>query len=162
MISKRSRACSTVAKKIRAVTLDDLLRHAQVVMGSLGTGHSEKVYHRALCAQLAEEGVPFRSEVDTPIMFKGQCVGMGRADIVLEGMVLEIKSNSKCPSQASGQLRKYIESLQDVEGKNCAGSVINFNSKTGNVEGFTYAPPEAAVVVRSRFFAGVKAKNSRR
>jgi GxxExxY protein len=144
--------------------LMDYARHAMRV---LGTGHSERVYHRALATTLARSNVQFRSEVVTPIMYMGECIGTGRADLVLQGrqrgprdtardLAVEIKANAKRPSQASGQLRKYLESLRRVEKRECAGLVLNFNQSTGDVDWHVEeAPterPKAAAAKRSRFF----------
>jgi GxxExxY protein len=145
-----------------------LLEYARHVMRVLGTGHSERVYHRALATSLGRTPVQFRSEVVTPIMFMGECVGTGRADLVLQGrqkgprdsaqdLAVEIKANARPPSQASGQLRKYLESLRRVEKRECAGVVLNFNQSTGQVDWFVDGerparPAKPAPVKRSRFF----------
>ena len=137
-------------------------------MHVLGTGHSERVYHRALATSLGRTPIQFRSEVVTPIMYMGECVGTGRADLVLQGrqkgardmardLAVEIKANAKRPSQASGQLRKYLESLRRVEKRECAGVVINFNQSTGEVDWHVEGeraprPPKPAQVKKSRFF----------
>jgi GxxExxY protein len=93
------------------------------------------VYHKALVTSLNRVGVLHRSEVVTPIMFMGECVGIGRADLVLGDCVVEIKANSKCPQRASGQLRKYMESMGAIERhQNVVGIIINFNQATGEVE----------------------------
>jgi GxxExxY protein len=130
-------------------------------MRELGTGHREAVYHKALSRSLSEKGIAHRMEVVTPIMFMGECVGIGRADIVMEGVVIEIKANAKRPAAASGQLRKYMESLNTVENKQCTGVVINFNQATGKVDGiserFEKKQPKQ---VQSRFFRP-KASKSR-
>ena len=112
-----------------------LLGHAKHAMKVLGTGHKESVYHKALVTSLNRVGVLHRSEVVTPIMFMGECVGIGRADLVLGDCVVEIKANSKCPQRASGQLRKYMESMGAIERHpNVVGIIINFNQATGEVE----------------------------
>ena len=131
----------------------DIIAHASRVMRSLGTGHRECVYHKALCASLSDKRVSHRSEVVTPIMFLGECVGIGRADIIIDNIVIEIKANSKKPGAASGQLKKYIESIKNVEGKkDVIGMVVNFNQNTGLVEGLL----EKEDVKRSRFFHNKK------
>lgn len=138
-------------------------------MHVLGPGHSERVYHRALATSLGRTPIQFRSEVVTPIMYMGECVGTGRADLVLQGrqkgprdsaqdLAVEIKANARPPSQASGQLRKYLESLRRVEKRECAGVVLNFNQSTGDVDWYVEGepaprPPKPAPVKRSRFFA---------
>jgi len=88
-----------------------VVKHAATVMRELGMGHRENIYHKALSACLSKADIHHRMEVITPILFMGECVGFGRADIVMEGLVIEIKAVSKCPTQASGQLRKYMENL---------------------------------------------------
>lgn len=145
-------------------------------MRMLGTGHSERVYHRALATSLGRTPIQFRSEVVTPIMYMGECVGTGRADLVLQGrqkgprdtaldLAVEIKANARPPSQASGQLRKYMESLRRVEKRECAGVVLNFNQSTGEVDLYVEDKAEArpqkpAPVKRSRYFgaAGTSAE----
>jgi GxxExxY protein len=141
-----------------------LLGHARHAMKVLGTGHRESVYHKALVTSLNRVGVLHRSEVATPIMFMGECVGMGRADLVVGDCVVEIKANTRCPQRASGQLRKYMESLARVERRGPAvlGVILNFNQATGEVEmaqdQLEEAPPKpaaiknAVVIKRSRFF----------
>lgn len=150
-----------------------LFEYAKHAMKVLGRGHTERVYHRALATSLGRTGLKLRSEVVTPIMFCGECVGMGRADLVLQGrqkgprdqaldLAVEIKANARPPSQASGQLRKYMESLRRVEKRECAGVVLNFNQSTGEVDLFMdgepreRAAPAPAPVKQSRFFAGPK------
>ena len=145
-----------------------LLNYARHAMKVLGTGHQERIYHKALATSLGRSNITFRSELVTPIMYMGECIGIGRADLVIQGggggarqsgpdLVIEIKANAKCPSQASGQLRKYMESLRSVERRECTGIVLNFNQSTGQVEMHVEAVPEprpkaAPVVKQSRFF----------
>ena len=136
------------------LTTSSLVQYAREVMSRMGIGHRECVYHRALAAYMANKDIRFRSEVTTPIMFMGECVGTGRADIVLDDMVIEIKAVARCPSKVSGQLRKYMESLRDIEKKECVGVVLNFNQSTGGIEVAEdrLDPPATKTIKRSRFF----------
>ena len=130
-----------------------LLGHARHAMKVLGVGHKESVYHKALVTSLNRAGVAHRSEVVTPIMFMGECVGVGRADLVFGDCVVEIKANSRCPQRASGQLRKYMESLVKVERHaSMVGVILNFNQVTGDVEMAEDRLNIEPVVKRSRFF----------
>lgn len=104
------------------------------IMRTLGTGHREAVYHAALIASLNKAQVFHRSEVVCAITYLGQTIGFGRADLVIDDLVVELKAASKAPEQASGQLRKYIESLTKSESQPFRGVVINFNQKTGKVD----------------------------
>ena len=137
----------------QSASTDMILSFAVEVMRKMGMGHRESVYHRAIAACLSNNGIRFRSEAVTPIVFMGECVGMGRADLVVDNLVIEVKANNKCPSKASGQLKKYMESLLEIEKRNCTGLVINFNQNTGSVE-YVEEPlvEEQRVVKRSRFF----------
>lgn len=111
-----------------------LTEHATEVMRVLGKGHSERVYHRAMITSLNHERVPHRSEVVSPILFKGEVVGFGRCDIVVGDLVIEFKANVTRPVKASPQLRKYMLSLSATERKRFRGVIINFNQRSGAVE----------------------------
>ena len=113
----------------------EMLRgHARHVMRCLGRGHNEKIYQNALIALLNNRGVAHRSEVVCPIWFMGQCVGMGRADLVIDSLVIEIKANKLPPSESSAQLQKYLQSLKRAEKKEFTGVVLNFNQKHGCID----------------------------
>lgn len=127
-----------------------ILSHSKHVMKVLGIGHRESIYHKALLTSLNKAHITYRSEVITPIMFMGECIGVGRADIVLDGVVVEIKAVSNCPKKTSGQIRKYMESLAKIEKKPCSGVVINFNQGSGEVEIVQELP--VVVIKKSRFF----------
>jgi GxxExxY protein len=108
--------------------------HARHVMRVLGAGHRERIYHNALITALNRRQIAHRSEVACPIWFMGECIGMGRADLVIDDLVVEIKANRLPPSETSAQLRKYIQSLTRSERRDFRGVVINFNQKTGRVD----------------------------
>jgi len=107
------------------------------VMRVLGKGHRESIYHRALITALNKTMVAHRSEVACPIWFMGECVGMGRADLVIDDVVVEIKANRSPPRKTSPQLQKYIASLTEAERKDYRGMVVNFNQTSGAVDIFT-------------------------
>lgn len=115
---------------------DVIKGQAEHVMRVLGKGHSESVYHRALITALNKAGIAHRSEVACPIWFMGECIGMGRADLVISDIVVEIKANSAAPKKTSPQLQKYVLSLTQAEHKAFCGVVVNFNQRNGNVEFF--------------------------
>ena len=115
-------------------TVAMLKEHAVHVMRTLGKGHSEKVYHSAMVISLNRKGILHRSEVTVPIYFMKECVGFGRADLIVDDIVVEFKANMKCPSQTSPQLQKYMASLTGHEKKYYLGCVINFSQKSGLIE----------------------------
>ena len=110
-------------------------KHALHIMKTLGKGHSERVYHRAMITSLNKAKVPHRSEVLSPIFFMGEVVGMGRCDLVIRDTAVEIKANALPPRSAIPQLRKYTQSLAKIENKkNFFGLIINFNQRTGRTD----------------------------
>jgi len=115
-------------------TVKTLKDHAIKVMSVLGKGHSERVYHKAMITSFNKKGILHRSEVIAPIYFMGDVVGFGRCDIIIDDLVVEFKANMKCPSSASSQLQKYLESLSGSDRKNYRGVIVNFNQKNGQVE----------------------------
>ena len=104
------------------------------VMQDLGVGHRESVYHNALIVILNSRQIAHRSEVTLPIMFMNECVGMGRADLIIGNVVIEIKAVCRCPLNVSGQIKKYMDSMAGIQQKNVVGVVLNFNQNTGRVE----------------------------
>ena len=106
-------------------------------MRTLGKGHRERVYHRAMITALNKAGVAHRSEVECPIWFMGECVGVGRADLVIQDVVVEIKANKSAPTKASPQILKYISSLNKLSKKIYRGIIVNFNQITGSVDIYT-------------------------
>jgi GxxExxY protein len=55
------------------------------VANELGPGFLEPVYRRALCIALREVGLKVEEEAPIEVWFRGQSVGMFRADIIVEG-----------------------------------------------------------------------------
>lgn len=117
-----------------ASAMRTLREAAKQVMISLGKGHSERVYHRAMITLLNRKGIQHRSEVLTPIYFLGEVVGMGRCDLVIKNLVVELKANHRCPKTFSPQLRKYMTNMSATERKRFHGIIINFNQSSGVVE----------------------------
>ena len=115
-------------------TFNVIQRLAEQVMITLGTGHSENIYHRALMTALNKSKIPHRSEVPCPIYFMDECIGFGRADLVLDDYVIEIKATKVTPASTSAQLRKYLTSLRNAEKKHYIGVIINFNQKKEQVD----------------------------
>jgi GxxExxY protein len=113
-------------------------------MGTLGKGHRESVYRRALSTALNNKHICHRTHVDCPIIFMGECVGVGQADLVVEDLVIELKVLQKVPTGASDQLCKYIDSLERTEASPFRGVVINFNSQSGMVDIVEELPPSSA------------------
>ena len=83
---KHAAKLTAKAKKTACV----IRKHADHAMKKLGKGHCERVYHRAMITSLNQGKVAHRSEVLSPIFFMGEVVGMGRCDLVIGDMAVEI------------------------------------------------------------------------
>lgn len=92
----------------------DLIRKlADEVYTELGPGHLESIYHNAMKIQIQDSGLPYESERDIPVLFKGRYVGTVRADMIVNHeIVLEFKISGKM-DDAMLQCRQYMK-LQNI------------------------------------------------
>lgn len=85
---------------------------ANRVFSVLGRGHSEIVYHNALLVEFRRRSIQYESEKIIPVLYEGVQVGFKRADIVLAGVVLEIKSMVHHPRLMEiEQVSQYMKCL---------------------------------------------------
>jgi GxxExxY protein len=113
--------------------VDDIhLAHAPItgqILGSffdvhreLGHGFSEVVYRRALAIPLREAGLAASDEVPLRVHFRGEVIGIFRADLVVAGVVLvEVKAAAVLDGYAETQLLKYLKAAGGG-----VGMVLNF------------------------------------
>ena len=161
-VSKKENKCywyETLPTKPQPIPHMDILKRSCLhIMRTLGAGHREAVYHTALITALNKARVFHRSETVCAISYLGETVGYGKADLIIDDIVVELKATSRSPTEASGQLKKYVESLTRTEKIPFRGVIINFNQKTATVD-FWYSPrmatqprPKNPKVVTSRFW----------
>lgn len=75
----------------------------------LGRGFLESVYQVALEKELTLRGIRFQHQVELPVSYKGDLVGMYKADLVIEGKVIvEIKGISKLNASHNAQALHYL------------------------------------------------------
>jgi GxxExxY protein len=99
------------------------------------------VYHNAFEVALRLRGIPYQSEVITPVMYKGHCVGFGRVDLMIHylgvGFILELKALQNFNADtANTQILNYL-----TLHKCTYGMVINFcqkNNASGGEVQFKY------------------------
>jgi GxxExxY protein len=93
----------------------------------LGPGLLESSYHACLCRELELRQVPYQSEVDLPLEYKGVEIAKGYViDLLIEdSLIVEIKSVEKLLPIHSSQLMTYMR-LQRLP----SGLLINFNVHT--------------------------------
>lgn len=94
---------------------------AQSVWSELGPGYSESVYHRAFEIALRKNQIQYESEKIIPVFYDGLGVGNVRADLVLDNIVIELKSVAKLTEQFKIQLKNYLKLLGVKQ-----GLLINF------------------------------------
>lgn len=75
----------------------------------LGSGFLESVYQAALEKELTLRGVPFQRQVELPVSYKGDLVGVYKADLVVgEEIVVEIKGISQLNASHNAQALHYL------------------------------------------------------
>lgn len=94
------------------------------VYNTLGFGHKENVYQKALEVELADLKVPFETQKKLPVKFKNKSVGSYQPDLIIDGKVIvELKSLSFIPEQLDTQLLQYLK----ITGFKL-GLLVNFGS----------------------------------
>jgi GxxExxY protein len=94
------------------------------VHSQLGPGLLESIYEECMRRELQIRDVPFKAQVEIPIIYKGQeTSGIYRIDlIVADEVVVELKSVERLLSVHQAQLLTYLK----LTGKR-VGLLINFN-----------------------------------
>jgi GxxExxY protein len=89
----------------------------------LGPGMPERSYLLAMSRELTLRGIAHRLELEVPIIYKGQEVGFGRIDLLVEErLVVELKAVEQVTPVHKRQCLTYLRLL-----KLPLGLVINFN-----------------------------------
>ena len=82
---------------------------AMEVHGILGPGFLESVYQAALEKELSLRGIPFHHQVELPVSYKGDLVGVYKADLVIDRkIIVEIKGISKLNASHNAQALHYL------------------------------------------------------
>jgi GxxExxY protein len=100
---------------------NQLVLIANDIYNSLGPGYNEVIYHRAFEVALRLSGIQYESEVITPIFYKGACVGHGRVDLKLNGIIIELKAINVLNNDALIQTKNYMN-----QHNISTGIIINF------------------------------------
>lgn len=79
------------------------------VYNELGSGFVESVYKECMRIALAEVGLKVQTEVPIPVHFRGSLVGVFRADLVVNGLVLiELKVVDGLAKEHETQTLNYL------------------------------------------------------
>lgn len=95
------------------------------VYNTLGYGHLESVYNRALAVEVMKRGMHAAVQVPTTVFYAGEIVGEFRADLVVENrIIVELKAGKLLPPDAELQLINYLK-CTDLE----VGLLFHFGPK---------------------------------
>ena len=88
-----------------------ILGAAMEVHRNQGPGFLESVYQEAMTVELESRGIPFRREVELPVIYKGhQLKTTFRADFIcFEGVILELKSIARLGTTEEAQILNYLK-----------------------------------------------------
>jgi GxxExxY protein len=109
---------------IEADLTGEIIGAAVSVHRELGPGLLESVYQACMCRELSLRQIPFRSQVELPVEYKGCRLDCGyRIDLVVDNRVLvELKSVESLSAIYESQLLTYLR-LSGIR----VGLLINFN-----------------------------------
>jgi GxxExxY protein len=90
----------------------------------LGPGLLESAYEECLCHELRLRGMEFKRQEALSVIYKGKELECGyRLDLIIQGIILELKCVDKLLPIHSAQLLTYLR-LSGAK----TGLLINFNS----------------------------------
>ena len=104
---------------------ESIIGAAIEVHKALGPGLLESAYKMCMMHELDLRGIPYRKEVDLPVVYKGIRLDCGyRMDLVIdEKIVVELKAVETLTNVHEAQLITYLR-LSGIR----VGLLINFNS----------------------------------
>jgi GxxExxY protein len=94
------------------------------VYNTLGYGHKEEVYQKALANEFRSLKLPYKREVHLKVNYKDETVGTYRPDFLVdEKIILELKAVTFMPKSFESQLLHYLKTTGVA-----LGLLINFGS----------------------------------
>lgn len=80
------------------------------VYNTLGFGHKEAVYHKALAVELKKQDIPFKEKVPISVIYEDQKVGTYKPDFIIDSNVLiEIKALPFMGKDPETQMLYYLK-----------------------------------------------------
>lgn len=117
-----------------AEVTDAIISAFYEVYNDLGHGFLESVYANALAVALSRRGLKTEREVAITVCFQGVDVGIFKADLIVEGVVLvELKSAKELEPVHTAQVLNYLKATR-LE----VGLLFNFGPKPA-IKRFAYA-----------------------
>jgi GxxExxY protein len=99
----------------------------------LGPGFLESVYENALCIELQRRGVPYERQIEVPVLYRGEEVGLHRLDLLVsERIVVELKAVKRFDDIHFVVVRSYLRAAQVDHGLlfNFAGITLDIKRIT--------------------------------
>ncbi|MDO5462635.1 MAG: GxxExxY protein [bacterium] len=98
------------------------------VYKTMGAGFLEAVYQECLEAELTARGIPFRSQADIEICYKGQRLKqMYRADFICyDDVIIELKAMKSLSLEHEAQVHNYLRATNKR-----VGLLVNFGHLPG-------------------------------
>ena len=98
----------------------------------LGTGFLESVYEAALCVELEKAGIPFATQVEFPVIYKGKKIKKFVCDLLADKkIILELKAIKQITDIDKAQIINYLK-VTKLE----IGLLINFGAVSLQYERF--------------------------
>jgi GxxExxY protein len=90
----------------------------------LGPGLLQSVYEQCLATELTGMGIPYQSQLELPVKYKGKIIDCGyRIDILVDNsIIVELKSTEKLVPIHDAQILTYMK-MSNIK----TGLLINFN-----------------------------------
>jgi GxxExxY protein len=80
------------------------------VYNSLGSGHHERYYQRALAEAFSNENLKFQQQISFPLKYKNKIIGRGFLDFLVENkIIVEIKKSDKFSKSHIDQVVEYLK-----------------------------------------------------
>lgn len=98
---------------LHSAITDRIIRVFHEVYAELGAGHLESVYANAMAIALREAGLRFEREVKIVVYFRGQPIGVFKADALVESVVLlEYKAGRGLDPSWEEQLLNHLRNTR--------------------------------------------------
>ena len=125
--------CAKMTKQ-QYMDMYDIVGAAMEVYNTLGRGMEEPIYQEALQMELDERGIGYKREVWFDMFYKGKKMKKRyKADFVINGVIVELKSVIIFSSEHRAQLFNYMRIT-----KQNRGILMNFGGKSFAAERYWY------------------------